>query len=100
MPGTPSALGIASPREGHRSVPSLRKRPMIGRRSKSTAVLAFALLLGSGWASAEEQGIKVGEGRLHPYLVLEGNYQSFAALDPVTLDPAADLLWEIRPGLR
>ena len=55
-------------------------------------MLACALGLASGPAAGaepgnkgEEPGIKIGEqGRLHPYLTLDGNYQSFAAVDPVT----------------
>src|ERR1700750_781548 len=55
----------------------------------------------------ENNGIRVGPGRLHPYFDLEGRYDSAAVYVPVDpLNPAAgvelkgDILMHFRPGFR
>lgn len=60
------------------------------------AVLLSALLCVSA-AAAEKNGVKVGEGRLHPSLGLEGEYDSLV----VNTNSGAygDLILHIRPGL-
>jgi hypothetical protein len=81
-------------------VPSRRTNLEIRHRYAAIGLVALALGLCPASAIAEEEGIKIGEGRLHPYLTLDGNYQSFAVLDPVTLKPVSDVLVGIRPGFR
>ena len=43
-------------------------------------LLCGALVLGASPALAEENGLKVGDGRLHPYFDLEGDYDTAAQL--------------------
>lgn len=50
-------------------------------------------------AAAEENGIKVGDGVLHPFIDLQSRYDTFATLDG-NGNPVGDLLWDIRPGLK
>lgn len=68
-------------------------RPLLGLLALTVlAPVAFA-------ADTQEGGIKVGDGLLHPFLDLQSRYDTFATLD-VNGAPAADLLWDIRPGLK
>lgn len=45
-----------------------------------------------------ENGLKVGEGRLHPYLELESRSDSNVVLVPDTQLPEGDVILHIRPG--
>jgi hypothetical protein len=60
----------------------------------AAAALLAALPAGSG---AAENGIKIGDGRLHPYLALEGRYDS-NVLYGVGGAPVADLVLHLKPG--
>jgi hypothetical protein len=46
----------------------------------------------------EENGLKVGAGRMHPFVDLEGRYDSNVVLDPQTLEPRSDFILHVRPG--
>lgn len=71
----------------------------------------LALLLGGllalaplASARAEENGIKIGDGRLHPYFDLEGRYDTAAQVqyDPATNTSSGlgDFILHFRPGLK
>lgn len=66
----------------------------------------FAMLLLSGAAFAVEKtneganGIKVGDGRLHPSLALEGRYDSLAVVGSFSGGSAGDVIVHVVPGLR
>jgi hypothetical protein len=62
-------------------------------------LLALAALAPGAIADAQEDGIKVGDGVLHPFIDLQSRYDTFAALDAAGA-PVGDLLWDIRPGLK
>lgn len=47
----------------------------------------------------DDTGIKIGDGRLHLALDLQGRYDTFATLDQ-TGAPEGDFLFDIRPGLK
>jgi hypothetical protein len=51
---------------------------------------------------AEENGIKIGEGRLHPFLNLEGRFDSAAQLrsEGTTFSGDPDFIIHVRPGIR
>lgn len=53
-------------------------------------------------APGSANGIKIGEGRLHPYLTLEGRYDSTAGLfgSVGNTTTSGDIAISIRPGLR
>ncbi len=68
------------------------------RLSVAKLLLGAALLLHAGTAAASsENGIKIGEGRAHPFLELESRWDSnvFYA-SPVA--PRGDLILHVRPG--
>src|ERR1700684_3267982 len=61
----------------------------------------MTVVLGSSIASparADDEGIKIGEGRLHPYLNLDGKWDSFASVSS-TGTALSDFLFDIDPGL-
>ncbi len=63
-------------------------------------IVAMAMGLGiSSPARADDEGIKIGEGRLHPFLNLGGRWDSFASVSP-TGSPLSDFLFDIDPGLK
>jgi hypothetical protein len=68
------------------------------------AALALALLATStAWAQSAENGLKLGDGRLHPYFDFETDYNSGAgffdnATGTPTLSP--EIIFHFRPGLR
>jgi hypothetical protein len=47
----------------------------------------------------DDSGIKIGDGRLHISLDLQGRYDTFATLD-ASGGPEGDFLFDIRPGLK
>jgi len=61
----------------------------------SAAALLLAALPVPG--AAAENGIKIGDGRLHPYLVLEGRYDS-NVLYGTGQPPTGDLVLHLKPG--
>jgi hypothetical protein len=72
---------------------------MTGAPNRIPALAAFLLvLLAAASARAEEDGIKVGEGRLHVYLALEGRYDTFATVNAAG-DTVPDFSLSIEPGL-
>ena len=71
------------------------------------ALLLSGILALTCWAPqarAEEDGLKVGAGRLHPYFELEGDYNTAAqvAVDPETKTSSGigDFILHFRPGLK
>jgi hypothetical protein len=70
-------------------------------RGVPNRIPAFAALLfvcASASARGEEEGIKIGEGRLHAYIALEGRYDTFATVNAVG-DTVGDFSLSIQPGL-
>ncbi len=66
------------------------------------AVVGLGLvgLLGGSAARADDDlGVKIGDGRLHLQLDLQGRYDTFATLDAAN-NPVGDFLFDIRPGLK
>ncbi len=72
-------------------------------RSRSLASLFFGLLVAAvvqpPTARADEDGIQVGDGRLHLYLDTQGRYDTFAVFD-IHGNPVPDFLFDVRPALR
>lgn len=66
----------------------------------SRLILLFGLLASAAALAQVEEpnGIKVGDGRLHPYFDLEGRYDSAVAGNPGQLK--GDIAVRFRPGLR
>lgn len=62
-------------------------------------VCGLAILAGPALAHADDEGIKIGEGRLHPFLNLDGRWDSFASVDQ-TGHAVSDFLFDVNPGLR
>jgi hypothetical protein len=63
-----------------------------------SALAAFLLVVCCAFAArAEEDGIKVGEGRLHVYLALEGRYDTFATVNAAGMT-VPDFSLSIEPG--
>ena len=82
---------------------------MISPRRHSIGLAALACLVAVCPASAAETnaqqavGIKIGEGRLHPFLDVDGRYDSlvgFFTQDRTTNVPTGDVIIHVRPGLR
>ncbi len=61
-------------------------------------VIAAIGLPTASLARADDEGIKIGEGRLHPYLNLDGKWDSFASVS-TTGSALSDFLFDIDPGL-
>ena len=69
-------------------------------------LVALALAVTPWAASADENGIRVGEGRLHPYIEVESRYDTLvgyvgeadALTGATTLNPYGDLGMHYRPG--
>ncbi len=70
----------------------MSRQPVV---SRLCSVAATALCLGTPALAAADDGIRVGEGRLHPYLEVEGRYDSNVLL---TSAPIADVVLHLRPG--
>ncbi len=64
-----------------------------------SAAFALILALGSAAALADDEGIKIGEGRLHPFLNLGSRWDSFASVN-ADGTAASDFLFDINPGLK
>jgi hypothetical protein len=67
--------------------------------------LVCALTPGLGWAqatatAASPTGIKLGEGRLHPFIEVDGRYDSIVGFYNLSLTPQGDFVVHARPGLR
>lgn len=79
----------------------------MGARGGRSALLAVAAALWSvaGWAQVPQApGLKVGDGRLHPFLEVDGRFDSAvgffernAAGAPI---PSSDVILHFRPGLK
>ncbi len=71
------------------------------RRAANAALggLLLMALLSPLSARADEDGVQVGDGRLHLYLDLQSRYDTFAVFD-VNGDPAPALLFDVRPALK
>ncbi len=76
------------------------KRNRIGVVGLLGALALFAFAAPAAAQQAGGNGIKVGEGRLHPYFDLELRMDSAALHDPDIRENAAELITHIRPGLR
>jgi hypothetical protein len=73
--------------------------PSISARSLF-AITTVGLWLGvPSLARADDDGIKIGEGRLHPYLNLDGKWDSFASVS-TSGSALSDFLFDIDPGLK
>ena len=64
------------------------------------ALCAVPLLAAGATTVDNENGIKVGEGRLHPYFDLELRYDSAAGLFGPARTMGSELIAHFRPGLR
>jgi hypothetical protein len=73
---------------------------MLKRLATVLGGMVLALVAPSHVARADENGIKIGDGRLHPYFDLETRYDTVAQLDPNTGQGVPDLIWHFRPGLK
>lgn len=66
--------------------------------------MALLCAVAPGAARAEENGLKIGDGRLHPYFDLETRYDTAAqvSIDPTTGASAGvgDLIFHFRPGMK
>ena len=60
---------------------------------------ALATMLAGTVARADDEGIKIGDGRLHPFINLGGRWDSFASVD-ANGNPVSDFLFDIDPGLK
>src|SRR2546423_1099118 len=69
-----------------------------------SATTALALSGVASRAHAEENGLKVGDGRLHPYFDLETVYDTAAQLqlnaDNTSASGVGDLILHFRPGVK
>ncbi len=74
------------------------------RRERGPSLcVAVMLALASVTAFAEplaENGIKIGDGRLHPYFDLEGRYDSAAGLFGPTATLGGEIIMRFRPGVK
>jgi len=77
---------------------AIRVSPVTSQR-RLIGVLVLGAILGAGRARADDEGIKIGDGRLHPFLNLGSRWDSFASVDG-NGNPASDFLFDIDPGLR
>ncbi len=95
LQGRPSAAG--APAAG---VAREVWEPMSRQRATRGAVAmgVMALCLGAPAVAAAQNGIKVGEGRLHPYLEVEGRYDSNVLLSPGGAQ-SGDVVLHVRPGI-
>lgn len=71
---------------------------VIHGRRLAAALLAACLAL-PAVAQGEDDGIAIGSGRLHPFLELEGRYDSNVLFNPDTGNVEGDLILHFRPGL-
>lgn len=71
----------------------------MGNRFVSLTALLL-IVSGATPALGEENGIKIGDGRLHPFIDLEARYNTAALLDAATLTPVSDGIGYVRPGIR
>ncbi len=92
----------AAPLDAHASTPYAMSSKRFTRNVVGHAC-ALALLVLAAPAAAQQaggNGIKVGEGRLHPYFDLELRMDSAALYDPNVGANAAEAITHIRPGLK
>lgn len=70
------------------------------------AALLFALLLGGAAHAqvAKAPGFKIGEGRLHPFLEVDGRFDSlvgyFSQNNGASFTPSSEIIFHFRPGLK
>jgi hypothetical protein len=60
--------------------------------------LLFVALAAPSAAAAEDNGFKVGEGRLHPFLDIEGRYDTNVKFSPSSASSEGDLILHFKPG--
>jgi hypothetical protein len=72
--------------------------PSMSAHRLLAVVIAAIGLLTAPSARADDEGIKIGEGRLHPFLNLDGKWDSFASVS-TTGTALSDFLFDIDPGL-
>lgn len=82
-----------------------RERGTYSQRSlAAAALLAVGLLALPGWAQpASATGIRIGEGRLHPFLEADARYDSLVGYFSGTVaapKPSPDFVIHVRPGLK
>ncbi|MFN7131706.1 MAG: hypothetical protein ACK4N5_06460 [Myxococcales bacterium] len=84
---------------------SVSPLPLFGRLAAFAVALALCLV--GAPARADENGFKIGEGRLHPFFALESRFDSAAAVVPKnqsvpnsSFEIAGDMLLRFKPGLR
>jgi hypothetical protein len=72
---------------------------MPAHRSIRLFVLSLVALGGAIAEAQETNGLLVGDGRLHPYIDLEGRYDTAAYVNPANGELEPDTIFHIRPGL-
>ena len=68
-----------------------------------SGLLALLCALSPGVARAEENGLKIGDGRLHPYFDLETRYDTAAQISVDSSNNSSgvgDLIFHFRPGIK
>lgn len=65
------------------------------------SALLLGVLPGAAWAQVPTaSGIKIGDGKLHPFLEIDARYDSLVGFFNNSLDPKGDLILHARPGLK
>ncbi|MDF1565596.1 MAG: outer membrane beta-barrel protein [Deltaproteobacteria bacterium] len=83
----------------HRLEDWVRRGPARWRAAVAACALLVSLLVPTGAASAEENGVKVGSGRLHPSIEIGGEYDSRAKVEFGTGDSIGGFLLHLKPAL-
>src|SRR5271170_7674280 len=73
--------------------------PSMSAQRLLAVVIAATALSTASPARAEDEGIKIGEGRLHPFLNLDAKWDSFASVSTAGT-ALSDFLFDIDPGLK
>jgi hypothetical protein len=69
-------------------------------RRSLTAALVLCAAVAAAQSASPNNGIKIGDGRLHPFLSLEGKYDSAIGYFGMPPQLIGDIGFSVRPGLR
>jgi hypothetical protein len=95
--GASSEEGMAEPRSGRPAGRPKNRRSTL-RRAMARGLAVAACLLALP-LQASTNGVRVGNGRLHPSLDLEGRYDSLAGVAFGTDEVVGDFILRVRPGI-